>query len=582
VGAEGEQRRLAAILVADVVGYSSQIGADEAGALARLRAVRDVTDALIAEHQGRVFKTTGDGFLAEFPSAVQALRCAIAIQTGLGKQADSLTLRIGLHQGDVVARDGDLLGDGVNIAARLEPLAEAGGICISARVHEDAIGKIALDVSDMGEQRLKNIDRPIRVYRVRLEPPERAALALPDKPSIAVLPFLNMSGDAEQEYFADGMVEEIITALSRVRWFFVIARNSSFAYKGKSPDVRQVARELGVRYVLEGSVRKSGGRVRITGQLVDAATGAHIWADRFEGTLEDVFDLQDRVTASVVAAIEPKLRSAEIERAQRKPTDNLQAYDLVLRALPLRDSSTREGMQKAIELLREATELDPQYALAFAHMAFCLSQFVSEGWTGLAPLDVREAVRVVKIAIKQGPDDPEVLWICALILGGVGGDLTAAIGLVERSLSLNPNAAAAFVTAGVLKAFAGDTDGAIACLERGVRLNPMDQRAYASAAFALAHFVAGRYDDVVEWTGKTSQESQFRVMALRYRAASLGLLGRIEEARQVVQRLREMVPGFTVARARAHLEINMNNLFKAPGVTDLFCEGLRRAGLPEA
>ncbi|MEO8713971.1 MAG: adenylate/guanylate cyclase domain-containing protein [Acetobacteraceae bacterium] len=582
MGTEGEQRRLAAILVADVVGYSSQIGADEAGALARLRSVRDVTDALIAEHQGRIFKTTGDGFLAEFPSAVQALRCAIAIQTGLGKRPESLKLRMGLHQGDVVAQDGDLLGDGVNIAARLEPLAEAGGICISARVREDAIGKIALDVSDLGEQVLKNIDRPIRVYRVRLEPAERPALALPDKPSIAVLPFLNMSGDAEQEYFADGMVEEIITALSRVRWFFVIARNSSFAYKGKSPDVRQVARELGVRYVLEGSVRKAGGRIRITGQLVDALTGAHIWADRFDGTLDDVFDLQDRVTASVVAAVEPKLRSAEIERAQRKPPGSLQAYDLLLRAQLHRNSHTQEGMEEAIRLLRQATEIDPLYALAFAYMAHC------EWWIGSQSLMARtrtagrEAVRLVKIAMEHGADDPEVLWLAALMVGLPGGDLSAGIALTEKSISLNANSAAAFQMAGVLHAYAGDTETAIAHLERAVRLNPLDQRTFANFGFALAHFVAGRYEGVLDWTEKALRESQHYAPALRYRAASLGLLGRTVEGRQVAQTLLAVIPDLTVSRARAYIEVDLNNVFKTPGVVDLFCEGLRRAGLPEA
>ena len=322
-------RRLAAILAADVVGYSAMVGADEPGTLARVRALRtDVIEPLAAAHEGRLFKTTGDGFFVEFASAVQALRCAIAIQDTLRAQADGLRLRIGVHQGEVVPEGDDLLGDGVIIAARLEPLAEPGGICISSRVREDASGKMALEVDDLGEPELKNIAAKIRVFRVRFGAAERPPLPLPDKPSLVVLPFQNMSGDPEQEYFADGMVEEITTALSRIRSLFVIARNSAFTYKGRAVDVRQVGRELGVRYVLEGSVRKAGARVRITGQLVDAATGAHLWADRFDGTLEDVFDLQDQVTASVVAAIQPNLLKAEIERAQRKPTENLQAYDL--------------------------------------------------------------------------------------------------------------------------------------------------------------------------------------------------------------------------------------------------------------
>ena len=301
-------RRLAAILAADVVGYSAMVGADEPGTLARVRALRtDVIEPLAATHEGRLFKTTGDGFFVEFASAVQALRCAIAIQDTLRAQADGLRLRIGVHQGEVVPEGDDLMGDGVIIAARLEPLAEPGGICISSRVREDASGKMALEVDDLGEPALKNIAAKIRVFRVRLSAAERPPLPLPDKPSLVVLPFQNMSGDPEQEYFADGMVEDITTGLSRIRSLFVIARNSAFTYKGRAVDVRQVGRELGVRYVLEGSVRKAGSRVRITGQLVDAATGAHLWADRFDGTLEDVFDLQDQVTASVVAAIEPNL-----------------------------------------------------------------------------------------------------------------------------------------------------------------------------------------------------------------------------------------------------------------------------------
>ena len=318
------KRRLAGILAADVVGYSAMVGADEPGTLARVRALRtDVIEPLAATHEGRLFKTTGDGFFVEFASAVQALRCAIAIQDTLRAQADGLRLRIGVHQGEVVPEGDDLLGDGVIIAARLEPLAEPGGICISSRVREDASGKMALEVDDLGEPELKNIAAKIRVFRVRLGAAERPPLPLPDKPSLVVLPFQNMSGDPEQEYFADGMVEEITTALSRIRSLFVIARNSAFTYKGRAVDVRQVGRELGVRYVLEGSVRKAGSRVRITGQLVDAATGAHLWADRFDGTLEDVFDLQDQVTASVVGgdpAKSPSRRRSSGRSGSRRRT----------------------------------------------------------------------------------------------------------------------------------------------------------------------------------------------------------------------------------------------------------------------
>src|SRR5213082_277879 len=335
-------RRLAAILAADVAGYSRLIGADEQGTLNRLRSIRtEVVDPKINEHHGRLVKTTGDGFLIEFGSVVDALRCAVEMQQQMAERntgpADRIEFRIGINVGDIVVEDGDIFGDGVNVAARLEGLAEPGGICVSARVQEDAAGKLDLAFDDIGEQALKNIARPIRVYRVRVASPSisppQAALPLPDKPSIAVLPFQNMSGDPEQEYFADGMVDEIITALSRFRNLFVIARNSSFSYKGRAVDVKQVARELGIRYVLEGSVRKAANRVRIIGQLIDTATGAHIWADRFDGALDDVFELQDQVAASVAGAIGPKLEQVEIGRAKRKPPENLDAYDCYLRGI---------------------------------------------------------------------------------------------------------------------------------------------------------------------------------------------------------------------------------------------------------
>src|SRR6516162_4200413 len=333
-----QTRRLAAILAADVAGYSRLIGDDEEGTLNRLRSIRaEVVDPSIALYRGRIVKTTGDGLLGEFASVVDALRCATEIQNAMvegnaGIAADKrIEFRIGVHQGDIVVEDGDIFGDGVNIAARLEGLAEPGGICVSARVQEDASGKLDLTFEDLGEQNLKNIVRPVRVYRVRPTAIDRTAssveinsiLALPDRPSIAVLPFANLSGEPEQEYFADGMAEEIITALSRIRWLFVIARNSSFMYKGQAVDVKQVGRELGVRYVLEGSVRKAGGRVRITAQLIDATTDAHLWADRFDGSPADIFELQDKVASSVAGVIEPALQAAEIRRSRARPTKDL-------------------------------------------------------------------------------------------------------------------------------------------------------------------------------------------------------------------------------------------------------------------
>jgi adenylate cyclase len=375
-------RRLAAISVADVAGYSRLIGADEGGTLAAFKAIRaQLIDPNIAAHNGRLVKTTGDGLLVEFGSVVDALRCATEVQAGMAERnatapADKrIEYRIGINMGDVVVEDGDIFGDGVNVAARLEGLAEPGGICVSARVQEDAVGKLDLAFEDMGEQALKNIARPVRAYRMATRPvpltePETTALPLPEKPSIAVLPFANMSGDPEQEYFADGMVEEIITALSRIRWLFVIARNSSFTHKGRSVDIRQVGRELGVRYVLEGSVRKAGGRVRITAQLIDAASGAHVWADRFDGSLEDVFGLQDKVATSVAGVIEPALQTAETARSANRPTNDLTAYDLYLRAMAQFFSSATL-IPEALRLIEQAIQRDPRYGPALAWAALC-------------------------------------------------------------------------------------------------------------------------------------------------------------------------------------------------------------------
>jgi len=572
-------RRLAAIMVADVVGYSAMIGADETATLSRVRAlITDVIEPFAGTHGGRLFKRTGDGFLVEFASTVQALRCAIAIQDALRVEADGLRLRIGVHQGEVVPEGDDLLGDGVIIAARLEPLAEPGGICISSRVREDAAGKMALEVDDLGEPELKNIAAKIRVLRVRLSAAERPPLPLPDKPSLVVLPFQNMSGDPEQEYFADGMVEEITTALARVGSLFVIARNSAFTYKGRAVDVRHVGRELGVRYVLEGSVRRAGERLRITGQLVDAATGSHVWADRFDGTLADVFDLQDQIAAKVVAAIRPSLLKAEIARAQRKPPENLQAYDCVLQAAPLLRRRSREDLVRAEALVRRAIEIDPDYALALVYLAFCQFNMVSQNWADHA---CSEIAKLARAAMQLDGTDPEILYRAGYLIALSGGDMAGGIAVLNKSIELNPNSAIALQTIGSLYAYAGDKRNAIDCLERSVRLNPLDRSLDFYLGHALAHFVAGEYEATVEWTGELLRQVPNHAASHRYQAASLGLLGRIEEGRQVVRRLLELVPHFTIARARRHIEFELNNPFTTPGVADALYEGLRRVGVPE-
>ncbi|MBO0738795.1 MAG: adenylate/guanylate cyclase domain-containing protein, partial [Alphaproteobacteria bacterium] len=368
------ERRLAAILAADVAGYSRLVGEDEEGTLERLRVLRrEVVDPMIKEHRGRIVRVTGDGLLVEFSSVVDAVRCAVDTQREMGLRNAGLPgnqrieLRVGINLGDIIDDEQDIYGDGVNVAARLEALAAPGGICVSRVVRDQVRDKLNFSFDDRGEQQVKNISRPVRVFDVNMtantmaitpNPAARAPLPLPDKPSIAVLPFQNMSGDPEQEYFADGMVEEIITALSRIRWLFVIARNSSFTYRGKSVDVKQVGRQLGVRYVLEGSVRKGGNRVRITAQLIEAETGAHLWADRFDGSLEDVFDLQDNVAINVAGVIEPTLQAAEVRRSAARPVNDLTAYDLYLRALATYYPITRGRLLEALELLEQAIAVD--------------------------------------------------------------------------------------------------------------------------------------------------------------------------------------------------------------------------------
>jgi adenylate cyclase len=438
-------RRLAAILAADVAGFSRLMEADEEGTLMRLRIIRaELFDPAIAAHQGRLVKTTGDGLLVEFGSVVDALRCATQVQADMAERNvtssanQRIEFRIGINVGDIVVEDGDIFGDGVNVAARLEGLAEPSGICVSARVQEDAAGKLDLVFEDIGEQQLKNIARPVRAYRVAAPtaptPPSpasgrglgRGELPLPDKPSIAVLPFTNMSGDPEQEYFVDGMVEEITTAIARLPWLFVIARNSAFTYKGKPVDVKRVAQELGVRYVLEGSVRRAGNRVRITGQLIDATTGAHIWADRFDGALDDIFELQDQIASSVVGAIEPKLRQSEIERANRKPTESLDAYDLYLRALAECGKPAREGWDAAIGLLRQALRLDPSYAPA-AGLIGNVRREQSVAGVQLSHEEIAEALHLARHALAVGRDDPDALRMAGCTLAVLGGELAAAM-----------------------------------------------------------------------------------------------------------------------------------------------------------
>jgi TolB-like protein/class 3 adenylate cyclase len=448
-----ETRKLAAILVADVVGYSRLAGADEERMLARLRGLRsDLIDPAIAAHHGRIVKRTGDGSIIEFRSVVDAVRCAIEVQSGMVERNAGVPLekriefRVGIHLGDVVEEsDGDLMGDGVNIAARLEGVAKPGAICLSEDAYRQVKSRLDLPVIDLGLTQLKNIAEPVRVFAIETgattQAAERAAmesapprLALPDKPSIAVLPFQNMSGDPEQDYFADGMVEDIVTSLSRIKWLFVIARNSSFTYKGKAVDVRQVGRELGVRYVLEGGVRKSGARLRVTAQLVEAETGAHLWADKFDGELKDVFEFQDQITERVVGVVEPSLRKSEIERSRRKRPEHLDAYDLYLRASSLLTSLSLVNAPTAAELLREALKLDPNYPAAHAYLAWC-HQFRFNHGGEFDEADRIVGLRHARTAISDQVDDARALAVAAMVIAHLAKDLDAALNAIERAVT---------------------------------------------------------------------------------------------------------------------------------------------------
>jgi TolB-like protein len=585
VAEERVQRRLAAILAADVVGYSRLMERDESGTLANLKdRHRKILVPLVQQHQGRIVKVMGDGVLVEFASAINAMQCAVDLQKAMAAANRDLpdgkhvVLRIGVNLGDVIVEGGDLYGDGVNIAARLEGLAEPGGICVSQAVALQVRNKLNFPLEDLGDQTLKNIAQPVRVCRVRLDGKNvasRPALALPDKPSIAVLPFDNMSGDPDQEYFADGMVEEIITALSRMRWLFVIARNSSFTYKGRAVDAKQIGRELGVRYLLEGSVRKVGARVRITGQLIDSATGAHLWADRFEGGLEDIFDLQDQVTASVVGAIAPKLEQAEIERSKRKPTESLDAYDYYLRGMAAFNQWTAEANTEALSMFHRAIELDPQFASAYGLAARCHNQRKANCWPRDRARQVAETVWLVQHAADLGKDDAVALASAGIGAVWVLGDPEHGDTLIDRSLALNPNWAWAWLFGGWAKVWLGEPEVALARLARAMRLSPQDPQMFGmEAATACAHFFAGRYAEAASWAEKALRQQSNYFIAVSVYAASCALAGRDADARSATERLRRLDPTLSCANLKETFPIHQSEHLAR------FAEGLRSAGLP--
>ena len=579
-----QTRRLAAILAADVAGYSRLIGADEGGTLQALKAIRaELIDPTIVAHNGRLVKTTGDGLLVEFSSVVDALHCATEVQAGMAERNAAvptekrIEFRIGINVGDIVVEDGDIFGDGVNVAARLEGLAEAGGICVSARVQEDAAGKLDLAFEDLGDQALKNIVRPVRAFKVATgavsaTAVETPVLPLPDKPSIAVLPFANMSGDPEQEYFADGMVEEIITALSRIRWLFVIARNSSFTCKGQAIDVKQVGRELGVRYVLEGSVRKAGNRVRITAQLIDAQSGTNLWADRFDGSLEDVFDLQDRVAISVAGVIEPALQAAEMRRSAARPTTDLSTYDFYLRALATYFPITGERIFEALVLLEQAIAIDRHYGPALSLAAICHLQLTTNGWVEEAETVRRKANDLARQALQAGENDPGILVNAAFVLARFDEDIDAATGLVDRALALNPSYARGWLFSGILRSWAGQHNLAIEHLETSRRLSPHERMGQPLVAMGMAYFMKHQFDDAATRLLLSIQDHPGYPLSFRFLAACYAHMGRLDEARATVARLRAITP----------LVVPRDLPWRNPEERELLLSGLRlAAGEPE-
>jgi len=577
-------RRLTAILAADVAGYSRLMGADEEGTHERLKAHRrELVDPKVTQHHGRIVKTTGDGILVEFPSVVDAVRCAVEVQWGMVERNAAIPpewrieYRVGINLGDVIVDEHDIFGNGVNVAARIEALAEPGGICVSRVVRDQVRDRLDYAFEDMGEQQVKNIARPVRVYRVRDRavpigqplPGSPQPLPLPDKPSIAVLPFANLSGDPEQEYFADGMVDEIITALSRIKWLFVIADNSSFAYKGQAIDVKQIGRELGVRYVLEGSVRKAGRRLRIGAVLIDAATGAHLWADRFDGSLEAIFDLQDQVALSIAGVIEPTLQAAEMRYSAERPTSDLTAYDLFLRARSIASTYERSHLAEALELLEQAITREPRYGPALALAATYRVDLENFDWS-----DDREAqenremaVDLARRALRAAPDDPGVLGRAAMVLGRFGEDIDAALALVDRALALNPSFAYGWYWSGWLRLFAGQADLAIQHFETSMRLNPRSQRGFHLAGIGTAHFVTRRFDEASAALRVSLEEVPAFAPAYRTLAACYGHLGRLDEAQSIIKRLASLTP----------VVVPTTDPFRNPEYSELYLSGLRLA-----
>ena len=581
------ERRLAAILAADVVGYTRLMGDDEAGTLAALKTHRaEVIDPKIAAHHGRVVKLMGDGALVEFASVVDALTCAVEIQRAMAErnagvpEARRITFRIGINLGDVIVEGDDLYGDGVNIAARLEGLAEPGGICISAKVYEEVKSKLPIGYENLGEKQVKNVAEPLRVYRVAPMAPgpsatmqAEAKLPLPDKPSLAVLPFVNMSTDPEQDFFADGITEDIITELSRFRSLFVIARNSSFTFKGQSVDVKEVSRKLGVRYVVEGSVRHAGNRVRITAQLIDAIDDAHLWAERYDRVLEDIFAVQDEVTHAIVTTIEPQLASTERQRARRKPTNSLGAWECYQRGLWHLHQYKAEDNVVALDFLQRAIDLDPTFASAHAGLAMALYYNIILGYTRDRDSDLVHALDAGKTAVMLDENDP----FAHVALGRVHtvrGEHDTAIAACDMAISLNPSYASGHFGRAHSLWQAGRAKEALASHDEAMRLSPSDPLMWAfMASKAIALILLGRYDEGLDWAQQAQRKPNAAIWAFMPEISALGLLGRTGEAGAALERVRRFKPDVSLAFVDQSLPITH------AASREIFLNGLIKAGL---
>jgi TolB-like protein/Flp pilus assembly protein TadD len=575
------QRKLAAILAADVVGYSRLMADDESGTLEQLRSHRArLFDPEITRRGGRVVKLMGDGTLVEFPSVVDAVEAALAIQQALAEDPSLIKLRIGINLGDVIIDGDDIYGDGVNIAARLETFAPPGGICVSSIVHESLGNRVDARFSDTGTHEVKNIARPIRVYRwpaTSTTEPKRQlhSEAGMDRPSIAVLPFDNMSGDPEQEYFSDGMCEDIITELSRFREFFVIARNTSFSYKGKSFKVSDVCTELGVRYVLEGSVRKAGNRIRVTGQLIDGNTNSHIWADRFDGTIEEIFDLQDEMTSAIVKAVAPQLVKAEITRSYGKKHEDLDAWDRVMQARWHIGHYTREHITEAISLLKQAIAAHPRLVQAYAELAFCHIMMSIYSWSTTPADELASAVKAARDGVKLDPLDysaQSALGIASVFIW----QFDDALPHLRRGVELNPNSATAIGFLSMGESICGNEDASRAAFDLATQLSPSDPLiGWWYAGRGICQFINENYQGVLDATADCLRIAPDMPTAHRQRAATFALLDRPEEARQALDNLLRLLPHNTLTQVARAVPI------KSPEAHKRWLDALRKAGMPE-